>query len=384
MFIYSHVHNPAPHGSRVRVVNRPRDRVPFTTLFKSTGPGSAVAVSGLQVRQVEDLQLEVLEVMVAVRLLDQPADLVVESLDRGVRRAAELPEAEDARKVFLYRGRHGDEVVDLRRLRLADPVREEPCGVDLRLRVGVDRAELLLEEVRRVDVRVLGEHPVQPGLRLRVFGDVLGVHQEQLHVSLEILLRPVLVHLGVGHDALDRLAVPVGCGEVRETLARVGVDLRHRHPADVVDVLVHLHDDVEVVEHDQRVLAQVVPDPGVVGIRHVHANAPDPVDHLLLPEPVGKLLQRGPALAPRHVQDAPGVEVPHDCDVLAALPLVAEDVQLVDPDPRHSLEVNGLVLSRQDALLGVLDRPPVDAELLRDGRDRCVRPLRDDEPLERP
>ena len=75
MFIYSHVHNPAPHGSRVRVANRPRDRVPFTTLFKTTGLGSAVAVSGLRVRQVEDLQLEVLEVMVAVRLLDQPADL---------------------------------------------------------------------------------------------------------------------------------------------------------------------------------------------------------------------------------------------------------------------------------------------------------------------
>src|SRR5574344_1163579 len=104
MFIYSHVHNPAPHGSRVRVANRPRDRVPFTPLFKITGLGSVVAVSGLQVRQVEDLQLEVLEVMVAVRLLDQPADLVVEPLDRGVRRPAELPEAEDARKVFLYRG----------------------------------------------------------------------------------------------------------------------------------------------------------------------------------------------------------------------------------------------------------------------------------------
>ena len=103
MFISSHVHNPEPHGSRVRVANRPRDRVPFTTLFKATGLGSVVAVSGLQVRQVEDLQLEVLEVMVAVRLLDQPADLVVEPFDRGVRCPAELPEAEDARKVFLYR-----------------------------------------------------------------------------------------------------------------------------------------------------------------------------------------------------------------------------------------------------------------------------------------
>ena len=109
MFIYSHVHNPAPHGSRVRVANRPRDRAPFTTLFKATGLRSEVAVAGLQVRQVEDLQLEVLKVTIAVRLLDQPADLVVEPLDRGVRRPAELPEAEDARKVFLYRGRHGDE-----------------------------------------------------------------------------------------------------------------------------------------------------------------------------------------------------------------------------------------------------------------------------------
>ena len=165
---------------------------------------------------------------------------------------------------------------------------------------------------------------------------------------------------------------------------RVGVHLRHREPADVVDVLVHLHDDVEVVEHDQHVLAEVLGDPCEVGVRHVHADALDPLDRLLPPEPVGELLQRGLALAARHVQDAPRVDVAHDGYVLAALPLVGEHIQLVDPDPRHALEAYGLVLRLKDALLGVLDGPPVDAELLRDVGDGRSLPLVDNEPLERP
>lgn len=68
-----------PNGSRVCAANRPRDRTPFTTPFKLTTLPSAVLVARLQVRQVEDLEPEVLEVAVAVGLFDQPADLVVEA-----------------------------------------------------------------------------------------------------------------------------------------------------------------------------------------------------------------------------------------------------------------------------------------------------------------
>ena len=284
----------------------------------------------------------------------------------------------------LDRRGHGDKVVNFRRTGLRDPVREEPRRVELRLRVGVDRTQLLLENVGRADVRVLREHPVQPRLGPGVSRDVLGVHQQQPHVSLEILLRLLLTLLRAEHYPPDRLPVLVGRCEFREPFARVGVDPSHGHPADVVDVLVHLHDDVEVVEDDQRVLAQVPAHPCVVGVRHVHADAPDAGQGLLLLQPVGEHLQRSLALAPGHVQDASRVKVSDDGDELAVLPLVAEDIQLVNADPRHSLEVDGLVLGFQDALLRVPDRPPVYAELLRDGRDRGVRALRDDEPLERP
>ena len=62
-----------------RLANRLANRLP--TLAAQWCRESAVAVARLQVRKVEDLKPEVLEVAVAVGLLDEPADLVVEALD---------------------------------------------------------------------------------------------------------------------------------------------------------------------------------------------------------------------------------------------------------------------------------------------------------------
>ena len=103
-------------------------------LFRSAAPlDSAIGVAWLQVRQVEDLQAEVIEVAVAVGLLDEPPDLVVEPLGLGVRRASELPESEHALEVSLYGLRH------LLDVKLADA--PPHVGRDPRHRLAPDAAD---------------------------------------------------------------------------------------------------------------------------------------------------------------------------------------------------------------------------------------------------
>ena len=371
----------ASASTSFRVARRLANRVANGLPTLATPQGSAIGVSWLQVGQVEDLQSEVLEVAVAVGLLDEPPDLVVEPLGLCVRRASELPEPEHALEVFLYGLRHLLELCDVRRLRLFDPVEEHRLGRTLRLAVQVDVPQPFLHDIGLAKVLVLVEHPVELLLRLGILLDVLLVHEGEAHVALERLLGlllPLLLGLDCGKDLFLRHLLDV---KLADAPPHVGRDPRHRLAPNAVDVVVHRLDDVEVVVDDGHA-GKVLAHPLAVGVGHVHADAFDV--RFLRPQPPPEALECVAALAARDVQHGAGLHVPHHGDVLAVGAFVAEDVQLVDADHAHPLEVDAPVLGVEDPLFGVLDGVRVDVKPFGHRRDRHLRAQLEHLPLEGP
>ena len=164
-----------------------------------------------------DFEFEVFDVTEAVCLTDEPADFVVEAFHARVADVSERPVADDSVQSVADRFRHGFQLGNECFLRKFAPSVERDIGLIGVLSDAVDGSKSFFEHISISQLLKFPPQIVQDVLI--VFRDILFVFEEDEPQTFQLLL-------------LDR------------------IQSAHHPSPDMVELVVHELDDVEMIEHD--------------------------------------------------------------------------------------------------------------------------------------